>query len=200
VSEKPAAVGGLILAAGAGTRFGAPKQLARFRGRPLLEHVLRAMADAGVRRRVVVLGAEAAGILRAVDLHGAEPVVCRDWAEGQSASLRAGLRALGPVDAAVVVLGDQPLVSAEAVERVIAARGGGAEAVRAEYGGRPGHPVLLERDAFERLATLRGDAGARELLRDLNVTGVRCDGLGRPDDVDTPEQLEVLQHEARAVV
>jgi CTP:molybdopterin cytidylyltransferase MocA len=193
-------IGGLVLAAGSGTRFGAPKQLALLRGRPLLEHVLETLAAAPLDRRVVVLGAEAGPILRRVPLHGAEPVLCPDWGQGQSASLRAGLRALGPVDAAVVVLGDQPLLSAEAIAAVVAARGEGADAVRAHYGGSPAHPVLLERHVLARAASLRGDVGARELLDGLRVRLVPCAGLGRPDDVDTPDQLEVLHREARAVV
>ncbi len=193
-------IGGVVLAAGAATRFGAPKQLALLRGRPLLEHVLETLARAPLGRRVVVLGAEAERILAAVPLHGAEPVRCPDWPKGQAASLRAGLRALGPVEAAVVVLGDQPLLHPEAVARVIAARCGGADAVRAEYGGVAGHPVLLEGRVLPRVLALEGDLGARDLLRDLEVRAVPCAGLGRPDDVDTPEQLEVLHHEARAVV
>jgi CTP:molybdopterin cytidylyltransferase MocA len=166
----------------------------------MLQQVLAAVACAPLDRRVVVLGARAELVRAEVGLHGAEPVLCRDWQEGQAASLRAGLVALGDVDAVVVVLGDQPLLSPEAIARVIAAREPGVDAVRASYGGAPGHPVLIERALFGRLATLRGDAGARSLLSGPGVRLVSCDGLGRPDDVDTPEQLEVLQDEARAVV
>ena len=194
-------IGGLVLAAGAATRFGAPKQLALLRGRPLLEHVLETVAAAPLDRRVVVLGAEAERVERDVPLHGVRPVRCTGWAEGQSASLRAGLVALAGVEAVVVVLGDQPLLAAEALARLVGARSPLADALRADYGdGRPGHPVLLEARTFERLAGLRGDLGARELLRGLRVQAVDCAGLGRPDDVDIPEHLEVLQHEARAVV
>jgi CTP:molybdopterin cytidylyltransferase MocA len=194
-------IGGIVLAAGAATRFGSPKQLALLRGRPLLEHVLETLAATPLDRVVVVLGAEAGRIARGVALHGAEPVVCPDWAAGQSASLRAGLRAIAGAEAAVVALGDQPLLAADAVARVIAARSPDADAVRADYGdGRPGHPVLLEARVFARLVSLRGDVGARDLLAGLRVREVDCAGLGRPDDVDTPEHLEVLQHEARAVV
>ena len=194
-------IGGLVLAAGAATRFGAPKQLALLRGRPLLEHVLETFAAAPLDRRVVVLGAEAARVEREVPLHGVRPVRCARWAEGQSASLRAGLAALAGVEAVVVVLGDQPLLAAKAVTRLLSARSPEADALRADYGdGRPGHPVLLEAGTFERLAGLRGDHGARELLQDLRVREVDCAGLGRPDDVDTPEHLEELEHEARAVV
>lgn len=186
-------IGALVLAAGAGRRYGGSKQLADLDGRPVLEHVLEAVAAAPVDRRVVVLGAGAERVLAGVALRGAEPVLCPDWAEGQAASLRSGLDALAGAEAVVVVLGDQPLLSARAVARVLSARGPRALAVRATYGGRPSHPVVLENAVFPRLAELRGDAGARDVLAGVEVREVPCDGLGRPDDVDTPEQLEAMR-------
>ena len=187
-------IGGLVLAAGAGRRFGAPKQLARLGERPLLEHALAATAAAPVDRAVVVVGARAEEILAGVDLHGVEPVICPEWGEGQAASLRAGLAALADADAVAVVLGDQPLVSADAVARVIASRRPvDVDAARASYRGRPGHPVVLERQLFPRLGAVSGDIGARELLAGARVRAVPCDGLGRNDDVDTPEDLEAVR-------
>jgi CTP:molybdopterin cytidylyltransferase MocA len=183
-------VAGLVLAAGAGTRFGGRKQLAELDGRPLLEHALAAMESAPVAHRLVVLGANAEEVVRSVPLHGAEAVVCQDWAEGQAASLRAGIDALGPeIDAIVVTLGDQPRIAARAIAAVISGRGGGAQAVRATYGGEPGHPVLLESSLFDALRALRGDTGARDVLRGVQVTDVPCDGLGGPGDVDRPADL-----------
>src|SRR4051794_34772345 len=113
----------LVLAAGAARRFGSPKQLAPFKGRPLLEHVFEAAASAvGVERVAVALGAYSDEIVDAVDLHGAQPVVVADWQEGQAASLRAGVRALAPeADAIVVLLGDQPLVTPALIEAAIGA-------------------------------------------------------------------------------
>ena len=182
-----------MLAAGSGERFGGGKQLADLDGRPLLEHVLAAMAAAPLERVVVVLGAQADEIRAGVDLHGARAVICPDWREGQAASLRAGIAALDGAGPAVVVLGDQPRISARAIERVLGARSPDAAAVRATYAGTPGHPVVLERALFDAIARLRGDEGARTLLGGVAVRDVACDGLGRPDDVDTPEQLEVLR-------
>jgi CTP:molybdopterin cytidylyltransferase MocA len=191
-------IGGLVLAAGAGTRFGSPKQLAELQGRPLLEHALRAMSLAPVTRAVVVLGAEADEVVRRVDLHGAVPVVCDRWAEGQSASLACGLAALADCEAVVVTLGDQPRLAPEAIRRVIAARGD-RPAVRATYGGEPGHPVLLERELFGRLRDVTGDHGARNLLRSVSPVEVPCDDVGGGQDVDTPEQLDVLRSAAPPV-
>ena len=185
-------IGGLVLAAGAATRFGAPKQLAELEGIPLLEHSLRTMTAAPVGRVVVVLGSGADEIIAAVDLYGADPLVCARWEEGQAASLACGLAELADCEAIVVTLGDQPRVSPDAIRRVIAARNG-ASAVRATYGGDPGHPVLLERDLFEQLRNVTGDKGARNLLMSVKVLDVPCDDLGGGEDVDTPAELDALR-------
>jgi molybdenum cofactor cytidylyltransferase len=180
-------IGGLVLAAGQGRRFGATKQLAELRGRPLLEHALAAVAD--LSPRVVVLGHEADRIAATVDLHGARPVVCRDWSEGQSASLRCGIAALPEVDAVVVVLGDQPGMTRAAVAAVARTARGGEDAVRATYDGIPGHPVLLKRPLLDRAGELRGDAGFRALLDRARVRELDLGALADPADVDTPAQL-----------
>jgi molybdenum cofactor cytidylyltransferase len=186
-------IGGLILAAGAGTRFGSQKQLAELDGRPLLEHSVRAMTASPVGRVVVVVGAGAEDVLARVDFHGAEPVVCERWEEGQSASLACGLAELTDCEAVVVTLGDQPRLPPDAIRRVIAARQKGKEAVRATYDGEPGHPVLLERDLFERLRDVSGDHGARNLLLSVPSREVPCEDLGGGEDVDTPAQLDALR-------
>jgi molybdenum cofactor cytidylyltransferase len=192
-------IGGLVLAAGAGTRFGGGKQLARLDGRPLLEHALQTMAVAPVSCTVAVLGAGAEQVLAAVDLHGAEAIVCERWDEGQSASLACGLAALAASDAeaAVVVLGDQPNVSPEAIRRVLAARGEGVLAARATYGGEPGHPVVIERALFGRMRDVTGDRCARNLLRSVATVEVPCDDLGGGEDVDTRAQLDALRGSLR---
>jgi molybdenum cofactor cytidylyltransferase len=186
-------ISGLVLAAGAATRFGSAKQLANLDGRPMLEHSILAMIAAPVGRVVVVLGSGAEEVLQAVDLHGADAVVCERWAEGQSASLACGLAELSGSEAVVVTLGDQPFVSPDAIRRVIAARGNGAAAVRATYHGEPGHPVLLERRLFERMRDVTGDHGARNLLISTRTREIPCDDLGGGQDVDTLAQLDALR-------
>jgi molybdenum cofactor cytidylyltransferase len=185
-------IGGLVLAAGAGTRFGGPKQLAELDGRPLLEHALRAMTTSPVGRVVVVLGALVEEVTATVDFHGAEPCPCERWEEGQAASLACGLAELTDCEAVVVTLGDQPRMSPDAIRRVINARDGAA-AVRATYGGAPGHPVLLERQLFESFRDVTGDHGARNLLLSVEVRDVPCDDLGGGEDVDTPAELDALR-------
>jgi CTP:molybdopterin cytidylyltransferase MocA len=193
-------VAGLVLAAGAGSRFRGPgpKPLAPFAGRPLVEWPLRALAAGGLGPRFVVLGSGADAVAAGADLDGAQIVRCGDWAEGLSASLRGGVAAAAAAgcEAVVVVLGDQPLLSGDAVARVVAARAPGEhDALRATYDGVPGHPTLLESSTFAAIAQLHGDQGARDLLRDptVRVRSVVCDGLGRPDDGDTPEALARLE-------
>jgi CTP:molybdopterin cytidylyltransferase MocA len=184
---------GVLLAAGAGTRLGGdvPKPLVPFRGRPLLEWPLAALRDGGAERVLVVTGAARFAV------PGAEVVHCAGWAEGVTASLRAGLAAAaaGGAEAVVIALADQPLLDARAVARVLAARAPvQADAVRATYDGTPNHPTVLESALFGAVARLRGDTGARPLLADpaTRVKLVACDGLGSPADADTPAALAAL--------
>jgi molybdenum cofactor cytidylyltransferase len=185
-------IGGIVLAAGSGSRFGGGKQLAQLDGRPLLEYALAAMASAPVCRTVVVLGSCADEVVGSVGLHGAEPVVCDSWSDGLAASLACGLAAMEDAEAVVVTLGDQPRVSPDAIRRVLAARGS-APAVRATYGGQPGHPVLIERRLFDRLRDATGDHGVRNVLQSMGVFEVPCDDLGGGEDVDTRGQLEAVR-------
>jgi CTP:molybdopterin cytidylyltransferase MocA len=192
---------GVLLAAGAGSRFGGgdcrPKVLHPFRGQPLLRWPLAALREGGVDRVVVVLGARADEVVAGTDLGEAQVVRCTEWLEGLSASLRTGVQAAaGGADAVVIALADQPLLDARAVARLIAARvPSQLDALRATYAGVPGHPTLLESVTFGSVERLRGDAGARTLLDDpaTRVGLIACDGLGRPDDVDTPEALARLE-------
>jgi molybdenum cofactor cytidylyltransferase len=187
----PGLIAGVVLAAGQGSRFGSAKQLARLDGRPLLEHALAAMAAAPVDVRLLVLGARAPEIRVGVDLWGHDVVIAGDWAQGMSASLRAGVGAAAALgaQAVVITLGDQPGVGAGAIARVVGARGGGAAAVRASYGGEPSHPVLFERELFAELREVGGDRGAREILMRVEVRLVGCDDVGAAGDVDVPADL-----------
>jgi CTP:molybdopterin cytidylyltransferase MocA len=189
-------IGGLVLAAGEGKRFGGPKQLAELDGRPLLEHAIEAMVCVpAVERIAVVLGARADEIRERVDFLDAEPVVCEDWADGQSASLRRGLDALGTdLDAIVITLGDQPRITPQVIAMVLdVGLQTRAPATRAVYDGRPGHPVVLRRRLLPWLHELRGEHGARDLLSQVTVREVEAAHLCSADDVDTPEALDRLR-------
>jgi molybdenum cofactor cytidylyltransferase len=180
----------VVLAAGAGRRFGATKQLAELDGKPLLQHAVDAqLAVPALEKIVVVLGHDAPRILSAVDFGNADPVVIDDWSEGQAASLRAGLGAVPAAEAALITLGDQPYITPQVVAMVLDHRRRFTAAVRATYGGAPGHPVLLERDLFADVMQLEGDVGARDLLASVAVREVEAGNLCSPFDVDTKEDL-----------
>jgi len=171
---------GVLLAAGAGTRYGMPKVRAED-GR-WLRACVAALADGGCDDIVVVLGAAH------VDVPApARAVVAPDWRDGLSASVRAGIDA---VDASFVVLHavDTPDVGANVVCRVLdAARTSASGLARAHYNGRPGHPVVIAREHWPKLlATLRGDEGARPFLSGRSdVVAVDCADLASGQDIDT---------------
>jgi CTP:molybdopterin cytidylyltransferase MocA len=165
-------IAAIVLAAGASTRFGSPKQAI------LLEPVVeRVRASSEVGEIVAVLGAHEVET-------SARVVRCPEWERGPGASLRCGLSALGDdVDAAVVVLGDGPELDPRAIDRVVAAwREGAGDRVAATYGGVRLHPLLLARSAWRDVP----DAGLRALPASL----VPCDDLSPPGDVDSADDLE----------
>lgn len=185
----------LILAAGSGSRFGDdPKLLADLEGTPVLGHVVRNVrAVPSFNRIVLVLGAHADAIRERVELDGLEVVKCPDWEDGQSASLRCGLEHIGDVLKVVVVLGDQPLVTPRVIEWLANEPAGS----RAVYSGVPGHPVVLGPRLQAAARGLDGDRGLRDHVR---WHPVEVGHLASNRDVDTPEDLEALRDEARAVL
>ena len=189
-------IGGVVLAAGGGTRFGpSPKLLACIGGRPMLERSVAAVtAVSEVERVVVVLGAHADRLRCAVEFGRAETVVCERWSDGMSASLQAGVAALAGAQRVVVTLGDGPDVTPVVIRRLL----GAADGARATYGGRPGHPVILGPAQLSAISGLRGDAGARRLLE--GAPEIECGDLTAGRDVDTPDDLEEVRRAAAAVV
>jgi nicotine blue oxidoreductase len=185
---------GLVLAAGAGRRFGGPKALATLDGDLLVDLSVRMLTSGGCEEIVVVLGASAEEVLIRTYLLGARPVIAQHWDEGQGASLGAGLAAVAETDAdaVIVALVDQPWVGAEAVGRLRAAGAAGAVAAVATYDGQPRNPVLLAQSTWAAVAASAiGDVGARAWLRANpdQVTAVPCDGTGDPRDIDVPGDL-----------
>jgi CTP:molybdopterin cytidylyltransferase MocA len=164
-------VAAIVLAAGAATRFGAPKQ------RLLLPAVLERLREADIEDVVVAAGAYP------LEVEGVRVVPCPDWELGPGASLRCALDALGPdVGAAVVVLADGPDLAPQAVDRVVSAwRERKSPLVAASYGGGRGHPLVVDRELW--------DSVPDEGLRVLDPVLVPCDDLGPPGDVDRPEDL-----------
>ena len=191
-----------MLAAGRGLRFGGdtPKPLLAFGGRPLVMHAVAAASASGLAPVVVVVSdGRVATALEAVGVAPPVRIVRNATPErGISSSLQAALRVLMPddlIDGVVVGLGDQPLVGAEAYRRVGRALDNGAELAVATYAGVRGNPVLIGRAHWAEALELGGDEGARVLVRRYGAVEVPCDGTGRPDDIDTPEDLASLEKE-----
>ncbi|WP_135453185.1 nucleotidyltransferase family protein [Mycobacterium sp. DL99] len=174
------AIAGVLLAAGAGTRFGMPKVLAE--EGDWLSRAVIALDDGGCDDVIVVLGAAVVEVPAP-----ARTVVAARWADGMSASVREGLEAVGDAEWVVLHTVDTPDVGAGVVARVLgAARASGSGLARASYDGRPGHPVVVSRRHLAALAaTLHGDQGARAFLggRD-DVIAVECGDLATGLDID----------------
>jgi molybdenum cofactor cytidylyltransferase len=185
-------VGAVILAAGSSRRLGRPKQTLILEGRPLLQHVIDAVAAAGIAELAVVLGAHADAVRAAIALPESSTVIVNAHHEsGQASSLIAGIDALEDrVDRIVVLLGDQPRVRPEAIRAVAAAEGPIARAV---YRGEASHPVAFDSGVWDELRGLTGDRGARELLATNpdRVTAVPLDAAA-PVDIDTADDAREI--------
>ena len=195
----------MVLAAGLCRRFGSAKLQALWRGRPILVHVLDQVAAA----RDAHLLAGAIVVHRPDDLEtprlarerGLEPQLNPRPANGMASSLRIGLTALGsgrwqPLDGAMVVLGDQPLLQHAVVEALVRAFRPSMDLVRPQYEGDgergPGHPVIVHRRIWDRARSLTGDQGFRVLATWGNVRLGTIAVRGVNPDVDTPEDLKAL--------
>jgi molybdenum cofactor cytidylyltransferase len=182
-------IAGIVLAAGMSRRLGRPKQLLQLGDATVIEHVVRGASSTSLDEVVVVLGARADDV-RAV--LGGLPVCFVEndrFADGQGTSLAAGIASLGDdVDAAVVLLGDQPHVDPAVIDRVVQARRNiGASIVMARYGEERGHPVLFGREHFPALLALEADQGGRDVIRQHihDVMTVSAESSEIPLDIDT---------------
>jgi CTP:molybdopterin cytidylyltransferase MocA len=198
VAIQPLRFGAIILAAGASTRMGSPKQLLPLKGQSLLTGVVEAALAAKVWPVVVVLGAHAEKIRPLLARH---PVLVAEnpaWAEGMASSLRAGIATLQQfsraIDGAVVALCDQPGFSAAVVGQLIAAqRATGRSIAAARYDGRHGAPALFLRAHFPALASLTGEEGARTLLNRSADDVAAVDLPALAVDLDTPADYAAQQ-------
>lgn len=193
-------IAALILAAGGSRRLGRPKQLEPWGASTLLGHVVDRVRGFGLDEVWVVVGAAADQVLERVDLTDCGVVENPEWGEGLASSLRVGLDALtrlSRAEAALILLGDQPGVEADVVERVVAAYRSTRPrplAVVPKYRYAWGNPVLVDRALWPRLMSLEGDEGARKLLQAHPewVKEVWVEDLP-PRDVDTAQDVEELR-------
>jgi molybdenum cofactor cytidylyltransferase len=189
-------VSAIVLAAGGSSRFGSPKTLATLASRPLLQHVLDVTDRLGFREVVVVLGRDADDIERLLRWRVEKRVRNPHPEAGLSSSLRIGLDSVDPAsEAALLLLGDQPLVREDVIARLLA---GFASATRPivvpRYldGGGP-NPLLIHRVAWPLALEARGDRGLGPLLRDHSDLVVEIEMTGSNPDIDTPEDLARLE-------
>ncbi len=203
--QPGASVYAVVLAAGAGTRFGGAKLLANFRGRPLVAHVASTLAQAlaagTLAGGVAVLPAGDTGLAWHFDTAGLRLVENPRAAEGMATSLQCGLTALAPLGhprpgAALIVLADQPLLRLEVIEQLVAEWRRGGRTVRPRYlsdPAAPGHPVLLDRAAWHLAEQLTGDRGLGTVLGSGTTHAATIDVPGVNPDVDTPLDLTRLE-------
>lgn len=189
----------IVLAAGASRRFGSPKQLVRFEGQLLVQRVIAAATELAGAAVSVVLGAHAAEIAVNLPPGSATIIINRSWQEGIGSSIRAAVRRLpGACDGVLLMLGDQPLVGGHGLNRLAAAwRRQPRSIIASHYGSVTGVPAIFPRWCFNDLSALRGDQGARLLIRRYADHVVR---LAHPEaavDIDYPEDLLELSSETQ---
>ena len=195
-------VAGVVMAAGRSSRMGANKLLMEDGGKPIIARVVEQALAAELAEIIVVCGHQEAEMRAALAGHGVRFVPCPDYAEGMSASLRCGLKALtADIDAALVLLGDMPRVGSGLLRRMIAAFNPteGRAIIVPSFQGKRGNPVLWDRRFFGEMTSLAGDVGARHLIGEHAelVTEIEAEDAGILLDVDTPEAYRTLSEEPR---
>jgi molybdenum cofactor cytidylyltransferase len=185
----------VVLAAGASTRFGSAKQLVRVAGRPLLHTAVTRAAEVTGNALIVVLGSGAAQLAPLLKHSPCSVVVNHEWREGLASSIRAGVvRLPAACSAVMLLLADQAAVTADDLRRLAGSwRKQPQHIAAALYGGACGAPAIFPRSSFRALSELRGDAGARLLLRGNSDRIMRVPMPSAAIDIDTPEDLLALQ-------
>lgn len=179
----------IVLAAGASTRLGQPKQLVLLAGETLLERAIRSAREANCSPIVVVLGADYVQILGNAALGDAIPVINHEWGEGMASSIRLGIRTLDLIakhaDSAIIMTCDQPAVTPPHLRALISAGESSSAITASAYAGRRGVPAYFPAPTFPHLIQLIGDAGARALIRNAPAIDLPHGEL----DIDTPADL-----------
>jgi len=185
----------IILAAGESSRLGTPKQLVKFEGKTLLQRVIDEVDKLSVAQRFVVLGSGAAAIMKQVHSSVSKTVLADDWKSGMSASLKAGLQSIDEpnIDAVLIVLADQPFVTAELLSRLIEDfEKSGKGIVASEYDQVKGVPVIFAKKYFKDLLSLSGDHGAQSLIKKYSEDCASLSFAKGSIDIDTEDDLKRL--------
>ncbi|MEA1976663.1 MAG: selenium cofactor biosynthesis protein YqeC [Chloroflexota bacterium] len=194
VVEVHGRIAGIILAGGGSRRFGRPKLLELWEDEALIIKPVRAAREAGLDPIVVVLGADGPAVKDELGKLAVQITNNPDWGEGQSSSVRAGLKLLAPnVDGAVFLLADMPLVDADLVRALVETHRKSLAPIVAPWTGeRWGNPVLFDRVTYEALRRIHGDQGGRALFKTYSVEAVPW-GQSAMLDIDTPDDLDTIR-------
>jgi molybdenum cofactor cytidylyltransferase len=196
-SDALTRVAAVVLAAGASTRLGVPKQLIEFRGRSLVRGAALAASEAGASMVIVVLGAAAPSIAQSLGGLPRVTTISNDqWRDGLASSLATGIREALRLDArcdgVLITTADQPLINSESLRRVLSALDAHTRLVAAEYSGTIGVPAAIGREHLDALLLLEGDAGAGRWLRGMGDAVRRIPLPEAALDIDTADDLALL--------
>lgn len=194
VESNSAGIGAMILAAGSSSRMGSPKQTLQFRGESLLRRAALAALGAGCRPVIVVTGAHSELSRRELEGLDVREVLNPRWESGMASSIRAGFEGLvsadADVEAVVLMLCDQPHVTAGVISGLVAAhRATGRPVVASTYGGSFGAPALFGRTLFAELTRLEGATGAKEVIKRYASEARFLPFPYGEVDVDTPDDF-----------
>ncbi|QDZ38641.1 nucleotidyltransferase family protein [Euhalothece natronophila Z-M001] len=190
-------IGIILLAAGAATRFSQPKQLLSYHGKPLLQHLTEVALASGCQPIVVVLGAFASQIEPLLTPLPVAIALNEKWSQGMASSLQCGVSKIQEMatllDALIVMLGDQPLVSPEVIQQLVTHyRNSDRRIVASQYDGIVGVPALFDQSLIPELMTLQGDMGAKPIINRYDAEVVKVPFPEGAIDIDTPQDWEKL--------
>lgn len=197
IENRAPNIGGLLLAAGGSSRLGHPKQLVQYHGETLIHRSTKAVIDAGCSPVIVVIGGEIEGSTAELRDLSVEIVLNTEWRSGMSSSIVSGIRRLieiePQIDGVLIALCDQPDITPQFLARFIDRyRNEPQDIIATDDGEVRGVPALFSSKLFDELLSLKGDKGARQLIRNSDkVATIRPDAVF--SDIDTPEDLAKLE-------
>lgn len=190
-------IGVVILAAGASTRLGEPKQLLEYGHKNLLQKTIDAAVESNVDPVILVLGANADQISHEIDKSGINVIVNTDWEEGMASSIKIGLNELlfisPETDAVILMVCDQPHISSELINDIINKQNEtGNPIITCDYGEAFGPPALFHKSLFQELMHLKGDVGARKIIHQHSNEVATVLFTKGKIDIDTKEDYNAL--------
>ena len=194
-------IAGVVLAAGGSSRFGEPKQLLDWYGKPLVRHVAELALASGLNPVIVVTGADHDAVAEALTGRQMDVAFNSDWASGQSSSVRVGIETLpDDVGGVLFMLVDQPLIPPELIKRILQQHHRNpAPIIFPVIDGQAGNPVLFDREIFDDLTLLGGDVGGRALFEKFPNRKIIWEDKKSQQDIDTPEDYQRVRFEEESL-